>query len=190
MSIKILGGHAKGFSIKVPKNHSFRPTLSTLKRKIFDRYQNLEDFSFFECFAGSGAIGLEALSRGAVSAIFFEKSSKHFQFLKENTYTFNDKYKNQLDYYIKINNEDFLKSDYPFKSKHRVIFFIDPPYAQKELYYKALEKTKQFPSVYWIEGDSSKGPSYEEILENSFLKDLENYKVYNQGSHYILCIEN
>ncbi len=188
MSIKILGGHAKGFSVKVPKNHSFRPTLSTLKRKVFDRYQNLSGYHFFDCFAGSGAIGLEALSRGAESGIFFEKSSKHFQLLKENTDLFNEKFKVQLDYRMKINNEDFIKSDFPMFEEN-AIYFIDPPYAMEDLYFKSFKKLGDKPDLYWIEGDRSKGPEANDILEKLNLKKGETYKIYEQGTHYILCVE-
>ncbi len=188
MSVQILGGIAKGLSLKVPKNQSFRPTLSTLKRKVFDRYQNLEGITFVDCFAGSGAIGLEALSRGAQIGIFFEKNFKHYQFLKENVDLFNNKYQSQLEYKIKLNNEDFLRSSYPFVG-NEIIFFIDPPYAEKNLYFKSLEKVKLIQSDLWIEGDSSKGVSAEEILENSFLKSSKNFKIYNQGTHFIICIE-
>jgi 16S rRNA (guanine966-N2)-methyltransferase len=63
MSIKILGGIAKGTILFLPDEKLTRPTLVLLKRKIFDAIQNFDGKIFIDACAGSGAIGLEAWSR-------------------------------------------------------------------------------------------------------------------------------
>ena len=73
MSLKILGGKAKGFTISVPPADTIRPMQVMLKRRVFDSYQNLEGVTFVDLCAGSGAVGLEAWSRGADEIYYSEK---------------------------------------------------------------------------------------------------------------------
>ena len=62
MGLKILGGIAKGNTINIPKNGSFRPTSIRLKRRLFDFRQNWEGYTFIDLCAGSGAVGIESWS--------------------------------------------------------------------------------------------------------------------------------
>ena len=71
---RILSGRWKGRALKVPK--SARPTSSRAREALFDILQNdVAGSRFLDLFAGSGAVGLEALSRGASRAVFVEKDS-------------------------------------------------------------------------------------------------------------------
>jgi 16S rRNA (guanine966-N2)-methyltransferase len=73
MTLRILGGQFKGRLIKTPKGVSTRPTSSLLRKAVFDICQNLiEDCRFLDLFAGSGAMGIEAISRGASHATFVD----------------------------------------------------------------------------------------------------------------------
>ena len=65
MSVKILGGFARGLNLLVPKGDLIRPTSIMLKRRVFDFFQRMDDKIFIDLCAGSGAVGLEAWSRGA-----------------------------------------------------------------------------------------------------------------------------
>src|SRR3990172_5277353 len=85
MSIKILGGIAKGTILFLPNEKLARPTLVLLKRKIFDAAQNFEGSIFIDACAGSGAIGLEAWSRGADRVYLIESDKKVFDCLLKNT---------------------------------------------------------------------------------------------------------
>jgi 16S rRNA (guanine(966)-N(2))-methyltransferase RsmD len=72
--VRILSGRWKGRPLKVPK--SARPTSSRAREALFDILQDDVDGSrFLDLFAGSGAVGLEALSRGASRAVFVESDS-------------------------------------------------------------------------------------------------------------------
>lgn len=72
MAINILGGHAKGHALFVPPTSITRATTVMLRRKFFDAHQDLTNCLFIDLFAGSGAMGLEACSRGAERVILVE----------------------------------------------------------------------------------------------------------------------
>lgn len=74
MSLRIIGGTFRNRPIKSPKGERTRPTSAMLRKALFDICQPfIEGASFLDLFAGSGAIGLEAISRGASHATFVDK---------------------------------------------------------------------------------------------------------------------
>ena len=80
---QIVGGQYKGFRVKVPDK--VRPLTSMLRKKVFDYLgQYLEGCKFLDLFAGSGCVGLEALSRGADFVAFVEKNKSIFSKLVNN----------------------------------------------------------------------------------------------------------
>jgi len=70
--MKIIGGDAKGRPIPLPRGCRIRPTAERVKKSLFDILHPIAGKSFLDLFAGSGNIGLEALSRGACFANFVE----------------------------------------------------------------------------------------------------------------------
>ena len=84
MALTILGGLAKGQTLKVPPGDMIRPMSVLLKRKIFDSRQNLEGYRFVDLCAGSGAVGLESWSRGADEVYFTEINKKVAKLTQEN----------------------------------------------------------------------------------------------------------
>ncbi len=86
MSLKIIGGEFKNRSLKTPKGEQTRPTLAVMRKAVFDILQtDVEDVHFLDLYAGSGAMGLEALSRGASHATFVESNRNAFRCIEENT---------------------------------------------------------------------------------------------------------
>lgn len=76
MSLRILGGKYKGHPLFAVKGHHHRPTSSLLRKTVFDILTlYLEEANFLDLCAGTGAMGLEALSRGASHATFVDKSA-------------------------------------------------------------------------------------------------------------------
>ena len=71
--MRIIGGEAKGRQIRLPRGCRIRPTADRVKESLFAILYRLEGDSFLDVFAGSGNVGLEALSRGARSAVFVEE---------------------------------------------------------------------------------------------------------------------
>jgi 16S rRNA (guanine966-N2)-methyltransferase len=82
MSIKILGGVAKGFTLVTPSESITRPTSVLLKRRLFDFYQNLNGHYFIDLCAGSGSIGIEAASRGAYPVLLVESNPKAYKVIQ------------------------------------------------------------------------------------------------------------
>ena len=124
--MRITGGRARGIPIKAPKGESTRPATDRIREAIFSSLgSRVEGSRVVDLFAGTGSYGLEALSRGASHATFYEIDRKALACLKENrdmvlkccqlsasvapTIT--------RDLYIKDN--DGQRADY---------IFIDPPY--------------------------------------------------------------
>jgi 16S rRNA (guanine966-N2)-methyltransferase len=71
--MRIIGGEAKGRPIRLPGGCRIRPTADRVKKSLFDILHPITGKSFLDLFAGSGNIGLEALSRGARFSIFVER---------------------------------------------------------------------------------------------------------------------
>ena len=192
MSVEILGGLARGFLVQVPKGDLIRPTSVLLKRRIFDSWQNLEGYIFIDLCAGSGAIGLEALSRGAQKTVFIEKEPSVLKILNNNISKFNERYG---EHDFQVLKDDFKKwlpkfidaySSWNNSTQENTILFFDPPYEIKEFYdffVKTVMQGTWFKGYVWIESDQKKGVSldfFDQFKEISI-------KNYEQGSRYI-CV--
>jgi 16S rRNA (guanine966-N2)-methyltransferase len=83
--MRITGGNAARRILKVPKGLDVRPTPDLVKQAIFNSLgARVVAATVLELFAGSGALSLECLSRGAASALCIEKSQKHAAFIHQN----------------------------------------------------------------------------------------------------------
>src|SRR3989338_5173995 len=81
--MRIIGGLYRGRTFRMPDN--IRPTQDILRKAIFDILQgNLEGAKFLDLFAGSGAVGLEACSRGAAEVVFVEREERCAEIIREN----------------------------------------------------------------------------------------------------------
>lgn len=81
----IISGNYKNRILKTPKGESTRPTSSRLRESVFNICQSyIEGAEFLDLFAGSGAMGFEALSRGAKSVFFVEKSRDAVRCIEQN----------------------------------------------------------------------------------------------------------
>ena len=80
--MRITTGIYKGRNLKIPKG--IRPTQNIARKAIFDILGDIEGLSFLELFAGSGAVGLEAASRGAKEVVFVEGNPQVLKVLTDN----------------------------------------------------------------------------------------------------------
>ncbi|MDD3013225.1 MAG: 16S rRNA (guanine(966)-N(2))-methyltransferase RsmD [Candidatus Gastranaerophilales bacterium] len=118
----ITGGSCKGRKINTVKSREVRPTSSKIRESIFNIiYSSITNSVMLDLFAGSGILGLEALSRGAKKVYFIENNPKVYRLLKENLINFD------FDYEIKFS--DALAALDNFQDTKFNIIFIDPPYA-------------------------------------------------------------
>lgn len=83
--MRITGGEFCGRNLAVPKSDAVRPTQDRVRESVFAMlFTEIPGAEFLDLFAGSGAVGLEALSRGASRAVFVEASVRHVKTLKAN----------------------------------------------------------------------------------------------------------
>lgn len=86
--MRITGGQAARRILRVPKGLDVRPTPDLVKQAVFNSLgERVGGARVLELFAGSGALSLECLSRGAASVICIEKSSRHAEFIRGNAAT-------------------------------------------------------------------------------------------------------
>ncbi len=126
--VKIISGTARGVEVKLPP--SARPTLARVREGIFSAIQfDLDGARCLDLFAGSGALGIEALSRGAKSCDFVEKDRDAIKTLKENL----EKVRFSEQSVIKhMDAADYVRRAFEPEEKFDIIFF-DPPYGNERL---------------------------------------------------------
>lgn len=83
--MKITGGRSRGKTLVSPKGMEIRPTSSKVREAIFNILgQDMTDIKVLDLFAGTGILGIEALSRGAGAAVFIDKSDKSIKAINKN----------------------------------------------------------------------------------------------------------
>jgi 16S rRNA (guanine(966)-N(2))-methyltransferase RsmD len=83
--MRVVTGEAKGRKLKTPKNAGTRPIMDRVKTALFDILSTeVKHARFLDLFAGTGSVGIEALSRGAAHATFIEMDYKILQLVREN----------------------------------------------------------------------------------------------------------
>src|SRR3989338_4091486 len=130
--MKILGGFLRGRNFYMPEG--IRPTQDRTRKAIFDIVgQDLQGLDFLDLFAGSGAVGLEALSRGARRVVFVEKEMRYADVISKNITTLNiESYKNGVYCSDVIGTDVFFAMKQLNKKKERFdIIFLDPPYGME-----------------------------------------------------------
>ncbi|MBS0615172.1 MAG: 16S rRNA (guanine(966)-N(2))-methyltransferase RsmD [Verrucomicrobia bacterium] len=120
--LQILSGKLKGRSLQSPRGEQTRPTTAILRKSVFDTLRPyLEGAHFLDLFAGSGAMGIEALSNGAAHATFVENHPLALKALRHNLQTLElEKHSTVLA----MDAETALKKMHaPFD-----VIYSDPPY--------------------------------------------------------------
>lgn len=83
--MRITGGNARGIPLTLPKGDAVRPATDAMRQAVFSSIASrVPGARFLDLFAGSGAYGLEALSRGAAGGVFVEKNGKAAACIREN----------------------------------------------------------------------------------------------------------
>ena len=83
--MRVIGGACKGIKLKSLRGAVTRPTSQRLKKAFFDAISYWVDGSvFLDCFAGSGGVGIEALSRGAKEVVFIESENRAIKTIQQN----------------------------------------------------------------------------------------------------------
>jgi len=123
--MRIIAGRAKGTSLIAPKGLNTRPTADMAKESLFNIIStDIRDTHFLDLFCGSGAIGLEALSRGAKEAVFVESSRPAIAATMQNVE------KTKLAPFAELLQMPAAKAIDKLAARGRSfdIIFLDPPY--------------------------------------------------------------
>lgn len=133
-AMRIISGRNRGKKLLLPNFEGTRPTADLVKTSMFGLINDyIEDSIVLDLFGGSGALGLECLSRYAKEVIFVDNNPKSCELIKKNALSMN--YKPEI---IKL---DYLQALNLLKRKNKIfdIILLDPPY-HKEMETKALQQ--------------------------------------------------
>ncbi|MDR1688644.1 MAG: 16S rRNA (guanine(966)-N(2))-methyltransferase RsmD [Clostridiales bacterium] len=122
--MRVISGQAGGFALFSPKGKNVRPTSDMVKEAVFNMLSpHIDGAAFLDLFCGTGAAGIEALSRGAKRAVFVDNSKDSITFTEKNLQ--HTKLMPNAELVLKSATE-FLKGN---KEKFDIIF-MDPPYSK------------------------------------------------------------
>ena len=122
--MRVITGKARGIQLKTPDGMQTRPTSDRVKEALFSIIQfELPGARVLDLFGGTGQLGIEALSRGATSAVFVDASDKACSMIRENLK------RTKLEHQGNVIRSDYM--EYLKRSKDSFdIIFLDPPYAE------------------------------------------------------------
>ena len=136
--MRIISGKYKGRTIQMPKG--IRPTQDKVRKALFDILGDIAGLSFLELFAGSGAVGFEAASRGVTELTLVEHNRDCLRTIKQNIESLRLKACNLYPQEVEKTIKGFRKDKRRFD-----IIFLDPPY-----YHSLAKKTLQILEAYDI----------------------------------------
>jgi 16S rRNA (guanine966-N2)-methyltransferase len=119
--LRVIGGELRGRPLKAPPGRSTRPTADRVREALFNLLGPVRSGArVLDLFAGSGALGIEALSRGAAHAVFLESDRRAREILRENLARL------ELGARSRVSGEDVLSR--PHLESPFDLVFADPPY--------------------------------------------------------------
>ena len=122
--MRVISGKAKGITLKTPDGLQTRPTADRVKEALFSIIQfELPGARVLDLFGGTGQLGIEAISRGAKSAVFVDASEQACRLIKENLK------RAKMEGEGQVVRTDYLQ--YLAQCRERFdLIFLDPPYAE------------------------------------------------------------
>jgi 16S rRNA (guanine966-N2)-methyltransferase len=117
--MRIIAGTRKGHTIQAPRGHGTRPTADRVRENVFNILGPVDDAVVLDLYAGSGALGLEALSRGAAQAVFVERDPDAAHVVERNL--------DKLGLRATVLRQDAVAVLAAEKRKYDLVF-VDPPY--------------------------------------------------------------
>ena len=130
--MRVITGSARGRRLKTPETYDIRPTTDNVKEAVFNIIQfDVEGRRVLDLFAGTGQLGIEALSRGAAEAVFVDRDREAVKIVKENL--------KACALQAAVRQEDALSA---LRREEKFdLIFVDPPY-DAGLYTDVLETIK------------------------------------------------
>lgn len=179
--MRVIAGEARSLPLRAPEGMDTRPTTDRIKETLFNMLQgHLSDSIFVDLCSGSGAIGIEAISRGAQKAYFVENAPKAVKCIQENL-----KFTKFEDRSVVL-KQDVVSALSGIREKAVDVVFMDPPY-QANLEQPVLECLYRMPyvnedTVIVIEADLKKDFEFAGNLGFEITKE----KIYKTNKHVFL----
>ena len=122
--MRVITGKARGIQLKTPEGMLTRPTADRVKEALFSIINfDIPGAQVLDLFGGTGQLGIEALSRGAKSAVFVDAREEACRLIRENLK------RTHLEGEGRVVRSDYLDYLDRCREKYRIIF-LDPPYAE------------------------------------------------------------
>ncbi len=179
--MRIIAGQRRGHKFDGPRDQVTRPTSDLVRESIFNILgEAVEGLLVVDLFAGTGALGLEALSRGAERAIFVERNRENAALIRRNIATLRYEDRAQV---VVADAYRWVKS-FEAAEGEPIVVFIDPPYADYEEQAERIRKmlatlVESLPDGSIVSSESSKRSDIE------LLPDLEAWDVRRYGGTQI-----
>ena len=180
--MRVIAGSARRLILKTAEGMETRPTTDRIKETLFNMLQNrLYGCTFLDLFAGSGGIGIEALSRGAREAVFVENNPKAMACIKENL-----KFTRLASRAMTVTT-DVMDALYRLEGDKIFDFiFMDPPYdrglERKVLEYLSDSRLVYEDTVIIVEASRDTDFSYVDDLGLTVIRE----KVYKTNKHVFI----
>jgi 16S rRNA (guanine966-N2)-methyltransferase len=125
--VRVIAGQLGGRRLRAPKGRVTRPTSDRVREAVFAMLGGVEDARVLDLFAGSGALGIEALSRGAERAVFVERDAAVVRVLRGNLADLDI-----AEASVEVRRADVLAALQSARARKETydLLFIDPPYGQ------------------------------------------------------------
>lgn len=139
--MRIIGGTAAGLLIKVPKGHDVRPTADLVRQAVFNSLgARVVGARVLELFSGSGALGLECLSRGAESVLSVEKISRHAEKIRQNLATIHLPAEN---FELRVQDVFTVIGQMTADGREFDLILADPPFGEKNVGRRSTSLSQQ-----------------------------------------------
>lgn len=137
--MRIISGYSRGIRLVAPEGPDIRPTEDKVKESLFSTLGDLSGLAVLDLFSGSGALGLEALSRGAARVVMCERAPRHVAAIRTNLAAVLKAFAPHQPGQTQILEADVRKCAGILAGEHFDIILADPPYHTAEGEYGAHE---------------------------------------------------
>lgn len=167
--MRVIAGEFRSRKLKPVPGDDVRPTPDRLREALFNVLApQIEGTTFVDAYAGTGAVGIEALSRGAKRAVFLEKSPAALAILRENLESLGLVDRAAVIRGAAVAGLRGLQAD---------IVFLDPPYARPDEYESCLEWLGSYPQPLVIAQHATR-----HVLKDRYGR-LERFRILKQGDN-------
>lgn len=184
--MRVIAGKAKRLLLKTIEGMDTRPTTDRIKETLFNMInQGLADCDFLDLFSGSGAIGIEAISRGANSAVFVEQAKTALDCINSNLHS------TGLLAQAQVLNMDAVSAIRTLELQGKVFDFIfmDPPYNQgwEQKVLAVLQNSDILYCDTVIIVEASKKTEFEFLADTRF--QINKVKEYKTNKHVFIGLK-